>query len=92
MCTAEVILKTFTRYSDEVQLEVYTNQVAMATLQPGECLIECPHCTYSEILAECSNENVALVYCKGKDCGLVTCNVCKLQIGKLRWKGVGRIF
>jgi hypothetical protein len=61
-------------------------RVAISTLQPGESLLECPNCRYSEI-CDCSSSDVARLHCKNEVCGSVTCYVCKLEIGKLRWRG-----
>ena len=61
-------------------------RVAISTLQPGEGLLGCPNCRYSEI-CDCSSSDVARLHCKNEVCGSVTCYVCKLEIGKLRWRG-----
>jgi hypothetical protein len=87
MCKcAEVILPTFIRFLDDAQLNIFTTQMASSTLLEGEHLLECPNCSYSEIHdTSRSTENIALLHCKNRGCGMVTCCVCKLGIGKLLW-------
>ena len=86
VCPAPVILPTFIRFLDDSQLSSHMIRVAMSTLQPGESLLECPNCRYSEI-CDCSTADVARLHCKNEGCGSVTCYTCKLEIGKLRWSG-----
>jgi len=84
VCPAPVVLPTFIRFLDDSQLSSHMIRVAMSTLQPGESLLECPNCRYSEI-CDCSTADIARLHCKFEGCGSVTCYVCKLQIGKLSW-------
>ena len=84
VCPAPVVLPTFIRFLDDSQLSCHMIRVAMSTLQPGESLLECPNCRYSEI-CDCSIADIARLHCKFETCGSVTCYVCKLEIGKLRW-------
>jgi hypothetical protein len=87
VCPAPVVLPTFIRFLDDSQLSCHMIRVAMSTLQPGESLLECPNCRYSEI-SDCSTADVARLHCKYEGCGIVTCYVCKLKIGKLHWSGL----
>lgn len=84
VCPAPVVLPTFIRFLDDSQLSCHMVRVAMSTLQPGESLLECPNCRYSEI-CDCSTVDIPRLHCKSEGCGSVTCYVCKLQIGTLRW-------
>lgn len=86
VCPAPVVLPTFIRFLDDSQLSCHMIRVAMSTLQPGESLLECPNCRYSEI-CDCCTADVARLHCKNEGCGSVTCYVCKLEIGKLCWSG-----
>ena len=81
-----MVLPTFIRFLDDSQLSSHMIRVAISTLQPGEGLLGCPNCRYSEI-CDCSSSDVARLHCKNEVCGSVTCYVCKLEIGKLRSRG-----
>jgi len=81
VCPAPVVVATFLRFLDDEQAKCHNTRVAVSAMQPGESLLECPKCRYSEI-TDCPSAEVARLHCKNEGCGSVTCYVCKLEIGR----------